>query len=88
MRFSVFFLDSVTVEVYLQWKLQTSPFFVSGEKWKNRQCIKYLFAPLYMCVKFKLYLIDKYILSMYIPKLLIITDTQANKQKDIYKYKP
>ncbi len=25
---------SLTVEVYLQWKLQNSPFFVSGKTWK------------------------------------------------------
>ncbi len=89
MRFSVFFLDSVSHSWGVStMKITDLSILCKWEKLKNRQCIKYLFAPLYMCVKFKLYLIDKYILSMYIPKLLIITDTQANKQKDIYKYKP
>ncbi len=32
-RFS-FLIPSLIVEVYLQWKLQISPFFVSGETWK------------------------------------------------------
>ncbi len=33
--FFFFFLDkTLTVEVYLRWKLQISPFFVSGKTWK------------------------------------------------------
>ncbi len=44
-----FFMLSLTVEVYLRWKWHIS-FLCKRETLKNQQCIKYLFAPLYVVI--------------------------------------
>ncbi len=75
------FLDSLTVEVYLWWNLQISPFFVSGKPWEIGS-IKYLFAPLYMDFP-RFELSNSAYLSNIVPEL----EYEWNASLKLYAYK-